>query len=216
MTISVTPIPQLIELAAPAFTLGTANAAGAAATSVSSNSTLLVFDTTSPAATAATAAVGSATTAPRRDHVHAGYNISCGAFHDADQSIANATATAVALNSETWDTDSMHDTSTNNSRMTFKTAGIYVVNANVQWANNTTGKREAFIKINGGDTILGNTEIGDATGGSLPQNIGVIYEFDADDYVEIIVYQNSGGSLNLESPTNSSGAGANLRAARIG
>jgi len=72
MTIHVTPIPQLVELAAPAFTLGTANAAGSASTAVASDSTLLVFDTTDPAAVAASAVVGSATTAPRRDHVHPG------------------------------------------------------------------------------------------------------------------------------------------------
>jgi len=72
MTIHVTPIPKLLDLAAPAFTLGTANAAGSAATAVASDSTLLVFDTTDPAAVAASAVVGTATTAPRRDHVHPG------------------------------------------------------------------------------------------------------------------------------------------------
>ena len=70
MTIQVTPIPRLTTLTTPAFTLGTANAAGDALTAVASNSTLLAFDTTLPAATG-TAAVGSATTATRRDHVHA-------------------------------------------------------------------------------------------------------------------------------------------------
>jgi hypothetical protein len=69
MSIVVTPIPRLIDLAAPAFTLGTANAAGSAVTAVASDSTLLAFDTTLPAATG-TSAVGTATTAPRRDHVH--------------------------------------------------------------------------------------------------------------------------------------------------
>tara|TARA_R100000963_G_scaffold21681_1_gene15159 strand:+ start:325 stop:1128 length:804 start_codon:yes stop_codon:yes gene_type:complete len=72
MTIHVTPIPKLLDLAAPAFTLGTANAAGSAATAVSSDSTLLAFDTTDPAAVAASAVVGSATVAARRDHVHPG------------------------------------------------------------------------------------------------------------------------------------------------
>jgi len=71
MSIVVTPIPRLIDLAAPAFTLGVANAAGSAATAVASDSTLLVFDTTLPAAVG-TAATGSATVAPRRDHVHSG------------------------------------------------------------------------------------------------------------------------------------------------
>jgi hypothetical protein len=72
MTINVTPIPRLIDLAAPAFTLGTANAAGTAVTAVASDATLLAFDTTDPAAVAASAAVGSATTVSHRDHVHAG------------------------------------------------------------------------------------------------------------------------------------------------
>ena len=72
MSINVTPIPRLIDLAAPAFTLGTANAAGTAVTAVASDATLLAFDTTDPAAVAASAAVGSATVTARRDHVHAG------------------------------------------------------------------------------------------------------------------------------------------------
>jgi hypothetical protein len=72
MSIIVTPIPRIIDLATPAFTLGTANSAGTAQTAVASDSTLLVFDTTNPAAVAASAAVGSATVSARRDHVHAG------------------------------------------------------------------------------------------------------------------------------------------------
>ena len=72
MSINITPIPRLIDLAAPAFTLGTANAAGEAETAVASNSTLLAFDGSNPAAVAASPAVGSATVAARRDHVHAG------------------------------------------------------------------------------------------------------------------------------------------------
>jgi len=73
MTIIVTPIPRLIDLAVPAFTLGVANAAGSAETAVSSNSTLLAFDTTAVDAITfgQSGSVGSATVAPRRDHAHA-------------------------------------------------------------------------------------------------------------------------------------------------
>jgi len=72
LTIHVTPVPSTIELAAPAFTLGVANAAGAALTAVSSNSTLLTFDTTAVDAITfgQSGSVGSATTASRRDHAH--------------------------------------------------------------------------------------------------------------------------------------------------
>jgi len=80
MTITVTPIPSTIELAAPAFQLGTTNAAGAAATAVASNSTLLAFDATAPATVAASAVVGSATVSSRRDHVHVGVSPSGAVF----------------------------------------------------------------------------------------------------------------------------------------
>lgn len=71
MSIVVTPIPRLTAFAAPALTLGTANAAGVADTTIATDSTLLVFDTTLPAAVG-TAATGSAVVTARRDHVHAG------------------------------------------------------------------------------------------------------------------------------------------------
>jgi len=73
MSIQVTPIPRLTTLTVPAFTLGTANAAGSANTAIASDSTLLAFDTTLPDAIAfgQSGAVGSSTTAARRSHEHA-------------------------------------------------------------------------------------------------------------------------------------------------
>jgi len=73
MSIVVTPIPRLIDLAAPAFTLGTSNAAGSAATAVASDSTLLAFDTTVPDAITygQSGAAGTAVVTSRRDHAHA-------------------------------------------------------------------------------------------------------------------------------------------------
>jgi len=73
MSINVTPIPRLIELTTPAFTLGTSNAAGAALTAVASNSTILTYDTTLPDAITygQSGATGSSSTAARRDHAHA-------------------------------------------------------------------------------------------------------------------------------------------------
>ena len=72
MSINVTPIPRLIDLAVPAFTLGTANAAGSAETAVASDSTLLAFDTTVPTdiSYSASANAGSAVVTSRRDHTH--------------------------------------------------------------------------------------------------------------------------------------------------
>jgi len=73
MSIQVTPIPRLTPFAAPALTLGTANAAGTAETIISTDATLLVFDSTLPDAITfgQSGAVGSSTTAARRSHAHA-------------------------------------------------------------------------------------------------------------------------------------------------
>ncbi len=58
--------------AAPALTLGTANAAGAASTGIRSDASIAIFDATAPTASAVgdAAAVGAAAIAARRDHVH--------------------------------------------------------------------------------------------------------------------------------------------------
>jgi hypothetical protein len=98
MSINVTPIPRLIDLAAPAFTLGTTNAAGDATTAVASNSTLLAFDATLPAATG-TSAVGTATVAPRRDHVHAGTALAAPALTLGTANSAGSASTALATDS---------------------------------------------------------------------------------------------------------------------
>lgn len=107
MAIHVTPIPRLTTLTTPAFTLGTANGAGDALTAVASNSTLLAFDGTTPAAVAAAGVVGSATVAARRDHVHASVS---GAITTVDNNIARYTGTAGALQGYTSGGPTIGDT----------------------------------------------------------------------------------------------------------
>lgn len=74
MAIQVTPIPRLTVLTVPAFTLGTANAAGSAVTAVASDSTLLAFNSTLPDAItfgqSGDAGISSGLAAGR-DHAHA-------------------------------------------------------------------------------------------------------------------------------------------------
>ena len=60
-------------------------------------------------------------------------DIGARAHHSSNQSITNNTFTVLSLNSERWDTDSIHDNSTNNSRLTCNTAGKYIITAGVYW-----------------------------------------------------------------------------------
>lgn len=203
MAIHVTPIPSTIVLAAPSFTLGLANAAGSAVTAIASDSSLLTFDTTAVDAITfgQSGNVGSATVASRRDHAHEmaadpRADISVLVFNDADQSIANATNTILAWDQELFDTDTMHDPTTNNDRLTATTGGKYFVFWQVDWASNAAGFREIVIELNGSGTQ-------EYFRGSIPNlNLHamsgfVLLALSSTDYVRLRVAQNSGGSLNV-------------------
>ena len=53
----------------------------------------------------------------------------CVATAGATQNIVNTTYTALTFSAEQFDTDAIHDTSTNTSRFTVTTPGIYQMNA---------------------------------------------------------------------------------------
>jgi len=93
MSIQVTPIPRLTVLTAPAFTLGTANAAGAANTAIASDSTLLVYDITVPTTIASgdSPAAGDVATAARRNHTHGMYTATVAAS-EAEMEAGTSTA----------------------------------------------------------------------------------------------------------------------------
>lgn len=118
-------------------------------------------------------------------------------YHNADQSIPDSTETVVSFNSEDYDTDTIHDPVTNNSRLTCKTAGKYLVLFWGRFATNTTGRRYSFLRKNGTDTIYPfspATSVGQQT--SVP--IMAILNLAVNDYLEVLVYQNSGAGLALE------------------
>lgn len=125
------------------------------------------------------------------------------AFHNANQSINNTTATTLAFNSERFDTDTIHDTATNNSRLTCKTAGKYLVFAHVQWASGAGTYRQTNLFLNGATNIA--IVIGPPSSGNVTyQHVSTVYDLAVNDYVEIIVQQDSGGALNVVASGNAS------------
>lgn len=115
------------------------------------------------------------------------------------QSISDSTLTAAAWNSESYDSDGMHDNATNNSRLTIVAgeAGIYVFGVVVLWASDSVGYRELELYKNGVFFNLRQTvdpTTGQATSHSIvfpPLDVAVA------DYFEIFAWQSSGGALNL-------------------
>jgi len=188
---------------APGLTLGTSNAEGTG-NSIRSGATVALFDATNPSTQAHgdAAAVGSAAVAARRDHKHAmpagGTDISVRVRHSVDQSIANAANTFVAFDTEDYDTDAMHDTVTNNTRITIKTAGKYILAFVGGFDANTTGHRVSSFVLNGTDAIGSSTHPAGESGQRPYMSLVWQGNFVVNDYIEVQVRQDSGGALNLK------------------
>lgn len=125
-------------------------------------------------------------------------------FHNANQSIATGTPTALAFNSERADTDTIHDNATNNSRLTATTAGLYLIVGNVEWAANATGYREIYIQIGGATRIADSVVLAVSGGVVTRQTLSTIYSLTAGQYVELIANHAAGTSINVNSNANHS------------
>jgi hypothetical protein len=127
----------------------------------------------------------------------------CRVYHNANQSIANNATLAVAFNSERFDTAAMHDTVTNNGRITFPVTGLYLVSLSVVLATATD-----YRGITAGILLNGTTSIAEA--GVMDNyinlypavTIATLYKFTAAEYVTAKVWQ-----------TNAAAAARNLLAA---
>lgn len=126
-------------------------------------------------------------------------------YNDANQSIANNTLTALAFNSERFDNDTIHDNSTNNSRLTCKTAGKYLITGQAIFDFHATGGRAVRIRHNGTTDIAVN-QVQPPTTSALTASmiITTIYDLAVNDYVELFVNQTSGGALNILTVSNMS------------
>ncbi len=129
---------------------------------------------------------------------------SCRANRTATQSIADITLTAVSFTAaDSWDTDSIHSTSTNPSRLTVPSGlgGKYLIVATASWANNSTGWRDLRIRANG-STDLATARVGTGTANPYPiSTITTVEQLAAGTYVEVVVWQNSGAAIDVSSAT---------------
>ena len=123
--------------------------------------------------------------------------VGCQSTKSANQSISNETDTTITWNTNTFDTDSIHDTVTNNSRFTVPTGkgGKWLLSCTLDWFNNTAGDRYLTLLVNG--TMVQLSYGGAFAAGASNQTLTTILSLSAADYVEIKGYQTSGGALNV-------------------
>jgi hypothetical protein len=107
------------------------------------------------------------------------------------------TGVVVPFDTERYDTDNMHS-NVNPTRITFNTPGFYLVGLQAIYADNPTGLRGAYMLVNGSVTVdAGQQFTSAAMGGPAFLQSQAVQLVAAGDYLEMITYQTSGGSLNL-------------------
>jgi hypothetical protein len=121
------------------------------------------------------------------------------ARHNAIQTIPNNSGTALTLGLEDFDTQNLHDNANSNNRLTAPIAGLYNITASVRWEANTAGRRVLFINHNAAGTIARDAVSPNNTSMFGPeQDADTLFRLSAGDFVEVGVFQDSGGPLDVE------------------
>jgi hypothetical protein len=111
--------------------------------------------------------------------------------------MVNNAATAINFSAaDIWDTDTIHDTATNNTRLTPHTKGLYLCYATLAFPANATGERFVSIRLNG-TTDIGKNEV-PVSSASAQTTLPALAPYQLNgstDYIEMLYFQNSGGSL---------------------
>lgn len=142
---------------------------------------------------------GVATSFARSDHTHAiTWNPpACGVSRDTDQTISNNTVTAVQFTAEQYDASSMHDNAVNNTRVTVPIAGLYAISFFAQFSTSGSAMVLQLGKNGTSETTLARI---DSTG-TLKLSGSTVLKLVANDYLEGLVFQLTGGDVTLSQAT---------------
>jgi len=125
----------------------------------------------------------------------------CLVYLDSNQSLSTGTPANIAFDQEDYDTDTIHDNATNNTRLTVPSGVTKVrISYNVQFASNSTGYRNIVVYRSSTDAFIGNTTVsveavtGDVT---IINAQTPVLTVSSGVYFEIAGLQDSGGALNV-------------------
>lgn len=119
----------------------------------------------------------------------------CRVYRSAALSVADATQTPVDFDAESFDPQAMHSTSTNPSRVVLGRIGKWRVKWQLSYALNSTGIRVAALALNGTEiSTVSNANPG-GSGSSYVGSEDIVDATAVTDYLEVVPFQNSGGSL---------------------
>lgn len=123
-------------------------------------------------------------------------------YRDSNQTIATGGAgTKLSFNQARLNLDGIFDVA-DPTKLTIHTDGIYLIVAQVEWVLNTNGVRYVDILLNNTNYI--SIESRPGAGFTAYMHATTIYPLKAGDYLEVLVYQNSGGNLDVVYETQAS------------
>lgn len=128
--------------------------------------------------------------------------VGCSVYLSGAVTIANGTETTINWDAEHYDTDSIHSTSSNTSRLTVPTGkgGKWLMVAHCEFGD---GGSAGYMSVNvykNGDLLNYNYMYRQASYASA-LNTSNIYDLAAGDYIELKFTQNSGGNLGINNGT---------------
>lgn len=127
----------------------------------------------------------------------------CELTRTASQTITHDAATKVTWDSEVADTDGMHSTSSNTSRITIQRAGIYLVSAYIRWENNPYSNVRVEVFINNSATLTAEKHT-NMSGTETPRvQVAGVAKLAAGDYLEVEVQHVNTGTSSRNISQNS-------------
>jgi hypothetical protein len=121
------------------------------------------------------------------------------AWNKGSQSIPDSTLTRLAFDSTTADsTGTQHSDTTDNSRLTCRSAGTYIIHAEAEWAANASGVRRIFLKANGTNIVGYASSYPHQSFQGEQNQVTAFWNCQTPgEYIEVYGYQTSGGVLSL-------------------
>jgi hypothetical protein len=134
-----------------------------------------------------------------------GVGIGAKAYNSAAQSVPNTTTTVLTLDSEQFDTDGFHSTSSNTGRMTIPAGlgGKYLVTGSTYVPAAGGNYRNLLLRKNGTD-LLGTWRNAERLSVGAAVEVNAVLDLVAGDYIDMTLYQDSGGAANAGAASGSS------------
>jgi len=128
-----------------------------------------------------------------------GATVTVRAYAAGSLTVTNEGEVPMAFESERWDTNNLHSTVSNVSRITLDAARSCVVTAGARWSPHPTGVRSLYFVVNGNTRIAEQTQVASTTDNTPTQvTLTTVWTFAAGDYIEAYTYQNSGQDLVIQ------------------